>query len=204
MRIKSNWYQSGRAKSPQEIADALAFVAWRIGDNVLKQTRLAHFSINVGEEYFLFLSEVLVFLVQVADRIAYRQLLPEGRAEFTTTLANRLAETFAENQSRLLGGTLSDTKQQFIDKLNLRADEYAEFSYTEAGPEFAFLRYLAYCIASHMGERDSIWITDQMMSIEAPEAVKMLEKTMRDLSSTELRKPRPARPARVKQTPAID
>jgi len=204
MRIKSNWYQSGRAKSPQEIADALSFVAWRIGDNVLKQTRLAHFSIDVGEEYFLFLSEVLVFLVQVADRIAYRQFLPEARIEFTTTLANRLAETFAENQSRLLGGTLAEAKQQFIDKLNLRADEYAEFSYTDSGPEFAFLRYLAYCIASHMEERDGIWITDQMMSIEAPEAVKMLEKTMRDLSSTELRKPRPVRPSRAKPAPAID
>src|SRR3989339_1011400 len=108
MRIKSNWYQSGRAKSPQEIADALSFVAWRIGDNVLKQTRLAHFSIDVGEEYFLFLSEALVFLVQVADRIAYRQFLPDGRIEFTTTLANRLAETYAENQSRLLGGTIAE------------------------------------------------------------------------------------------------
>jgi hypothetical protein len=194
MRIKSNWYQSGRSKSPQEIADALSFVAWRIGDNVLKQTRLAHFTIDVGEEYFLFLNEVLVFLVQVADRIAYRQFSPEGRLEFTSTLANRLGATYAENYSRLLGGTLSDAKQQFIDKLNLRADEYAEFSYGETGPEFAFLRYLAYCVATHMEERDSIWITDQMMSIEAPEAVKMIEKTMRNLMSTEPRKARPVRP----------
>jgi len=41
-----------------------------------------------------------------------------------------------------------------------------------------------------MDEQDSGWIIDQMMSIEAPEAVQMLEKTIRDLYEAEPRQTR--------------
>jgi hypothetical protein len=190
MRIKSHWFKSERTKTTQEIAGAVAFVIWRIGDNALKNTRKADFDIAIGTQYFSFLAEFLVFLIQVADRIAYRQLSPEVRSEFTGILANRVAETMAENQSRLMGGSIAEHKQRFIDELNQRSGEYAEFNYDSGGPEFAFTRYLGYCMGSIMDEKDAGWVLDQMMSIEAPEAVKMVEKTMRDLFETEPRQPR--------------
>lgn len=190
MRIKSHWFKSEREKTPQEIAGALAFVIWRIGDNALKNTRKADFQIAIGAQYFAFLTEFLVFLIQVADRIAYRQLPAETRFLFTSTLANRVAETLAENQSRLMGNSISEHKQHFIDKLNQRAGEYAEFDYGSDGPGFAFTRYLAYCMREVMDEKDITWVIDQMMSIEAPEAVTMVEKTIRDLFETEPGQPR--------------
>ena len=131
-----------------------------------------------------------MFLIQVADRIAFRQFSADARFGFTSTLANRVAETLAENQSRLMGGSIAEHKQRFIDKLNLRAGEYADFNYDSKGPEFAFIRYLAFCMREVMDEKDVEWVIDQMMSIEAPNAVDMVEKTMRDLSDTEPKKPR--------------
>ncbi len=190
MRIKSHWFRNERKKTPQEIAGALAFVIWRIGDNALKNTRKADFEIAIGTQYFAFLAEFLVFLIQVADRIAYRQLSAETRFLFTSTLANRVAETLAENQSRLMGNSISEHKQHFIDRLNQRAGEYAEFNYGSDGPGFAFIRYLAHCMREVMDEKDITWFIDQMMSIEAPEAVTMVEKTMRDLLETEPGQPR--------------
>lgn len=190
MRIKSNWFKSGHKRTPQEIAGALAFVIWRIGDNALRNTRKAKFEIEIGTQYFSFLTEFLLFLVQVADRIAYRQLPAEDRFAFTSFLANRVAETLAENQSRLIGNSFKIHKQHFIDMLNQRSGEYAEFDYGSDGPEFAFTRYLGFCMREVMDENDSNWIIDQMMSIEAPEAVVMVEKTMRDLFETELGQPR--------------
>ncbi|MDE2118509.1 MAG: hypothetical protein KGJ19_07925 [Betaproteobacteria bacterium] len=190
MRIKSHWFKSERKKTPQEIAGAVAFVIWRIGDNALKNTRKADFEIAIGTQYFSFLTEFLVFLIQVADRIVYRQLPAETRFLFTSTLANRVAETLAENQGRLMGNSVSEHKQHFIDKLNQRAGEYAEFNYDSDGPGFAFTRYLAYCMREVMDEKDISWMTDQMMSIEAPEAVTMLERTIRDLFETEPGQPR--------------
>lgn len=190
MRIKNNWFKAGREHTPVELAGAVAFTTCRIADNALNHTRKASFEITVGPQYFAFLSEFLIFLIQVADRIAFRQFSAEARFTFTSTLANRVAETFAENRSRLLGGTQQEAKQHFIEQLNQRADGYAEFDYGENGPSFTFTRYLGYCMDQVMDERDSGWIIDQMMSIEAPNAVEMVEKTMRGLLETEPRQPR--------------
>ena len=165
----------------------MAFTIWRIADNALKNTRKANFEIAIGSQYFLFLTEFLVFLIQVADRIAYRQLSAEDRFVFTSTLANRVAETLAENQSRLMGDSIAAHKQDFIDNLNRRAGEYADFNYGVDGPEFAFTRYLAFCMREVMDERDVEWVIDQMMSIEAPEAVEMVERTLKNLLDTEPR-----------------
>ena len=189
MRIKSHWFKNHQ-RTPQELAGALAFVIWRIGDNALKNTRNAKFEIAIGTQYFSFLIEFLIFLIQVADRIAYRRLSAEDRLVFTSALANRVAETLAENQSRLIGNSIEKHKQHFIDKLNQRAGEYAEFDYGSDGPEFAFTRYLGFSMREVMDEKDSNWVVDQMMSVAAPEAVEMVEKTMRDLFETEPGQPR--------------
>lgn len=181
MRVKSKWFKSGRAKAPQEIADAMAFIVWRIGLNALKNTRKADFDVAAGPQYFAFLSEFLIFLVQVADRIAYRRLGGEDRASFTTALAVRLAGILAENRSELLGGTTGEHQSSFIAQFNRRAGEYAEFEYGSGGPGFAFIRYLGYCMLDVVAEKDKSWVVDQMMTIEVPEAVATVEKAMRDL-----------------------
>lgn len=190
MRIKSSWFKAGKEHTPKELAGALSFVIYRIADNALKNTRKAKFEIKVGPQYFAFLTEFLLFEIQVADRIAYRLFSLEERNSFTSELAHRVAETHAENESRLIGGDIAECKRRFIDRLNQRADEYADFTYEGKGGDFSFMRYLAFCMEQVMDDKDSWWIIDPMMSIEAPEAVEMLEKTFSNLLETA---PRPAR-----------
>jgi hypothetical protein len=190
MRIKSSWFKEGREHSPQETSDALAFTLWRIADNALKNTRKAQFEVEVGPQYLDFLREFLLFLILVGDRIAYRELSAEDRAVFTGNLANRVGETYAENRSRLLEQDIKQCKQDFIDQLNQRAGEYADFDYDEKGPDYGFYRYLAYCIAEVLSEEDAHWVIDPMISFEAPEAVAMVEKTLRGLYEKEPKKPR--------------
>lgn len=190
MRIKSSWFKEGREHTPQEISDALSFVISRIADNALKNTRKSNFEIEVGPQYLDFLAEFLLFLILSADRIAYLKLTPEDRVVFTGNLANRVGETYAENRSRLLAEDLKECKQRFINLLNQRAGEYADFGYDEDGPDYGFYRYLAFCIGKIMTDADSPWIIDQMISFEAPEAVKMVEKTLRGLYEEEPKKPR--------------
>jgi hypothetical protein len=190
LRIKSSWFKGGREHTAQEISDALAFVVSRIADNALKNTRKSNFDIEVGPQYFDFLAEFEMFLILSADRIAHLKLSAEDRLVFTGNLANRVAETYAENRSRLLDENLAYCKQSFIDLLNRRAGEYADFGYDEKGPDYGFYRYLAFCIGEIMTEADSGWIIDQMISFEAPEAIQMVEKTLRGLYEAE---PKPAR-----------
>ena len=190
MRIKSSWFKDGRERTPQEISDALAFVVSRIADNALKNTRNAKFEIEVGPQYFEFLAEFSLFLIISADRIAYGKLSEADRFIFTSNLANRVAETYAENRSRLLVEDIKECKRRFIDLLNQRAGEYAEFGYDENGPAYTFYRYLAYCIGEIMTDADSGWIIDQIISFEAPEAIQMVEKTLRGLYEAEPKKSR--------------
>lgn len=168
----------------------MAFTIWRIADNALKNTRKANFEIAIGAQYFTYITEFLVFLIQVADRIAYRQLPAEDRFTFTSTLANRVAETLSENQSRLMNGSIADHKLHFIENLNQRAGEYADFDYRDDGPTFAFTRYLGFCMRAVMDDKDVEWVVDQIMSIEAPAAVEMVEKTMKNLFEEEPKQPR--------------
>lgn len=193
MRIKSNWFKSNRDHSPEELAGAVAFNVSRIAENALKNTRRAKFEVAIGPQYFAFLAEFLVFLIQVADRLAYRRFSADDRYAFTSRLANHVAATYAENKSRLMDDELGRCKQQFIDQLNLRAGEYADFDYNENGPEFAFTRYLAFCMGQIMDEKDSGWIIDQIMGIEAPGAVDMLEKNFFNLLDSKPRAPRASR-----------
>jgi len=186
IRVKSNWFKGDRNKSPQEIAGALAFTIWRISDNTLKNVRKADFDIAIGNQYFAFLSEFVIFLVQVADRIAYTQLSEQDRYDFTSALVNRVAEHMAENQSEWLGGTVREYKDSFVDRLNQRAGEYADFHYTGVETSFSFILYLGQCMRNVMDEKDKTWVVDQIMAIEVPEAVAMLEKAMTGLFDSDV------------------
>jgi len=181
IRVKSSWHKGDRKKTPQEIAGALAFIIWRLSDNTLKNVRKADFDIAIGAQYFAFLQEFLIFLVMVADRIVYTQLSEEDRFEFTSALANRVAEHMAENQTEWLGGAMRVYKDSFVERLNQRAGEYAEFNYSGVETSFTFILHLGQCMRDVVDEKDKTWVVDQIMAIEVPESIAMLEKAMKGL-----------------------
>ncbi len=197
LRIKAHWFKSEKPKSPEQTASAMAFIAWRVALNMLKRMREAGFDIDAGAAYFGFVREVLVFLLAGIDRIAYAKLGAEARAPFTTALVLRVADILRENEADLLGPAGlpagGDYRDLFIDQFNELCGHYADFEWTEAeGPDFAFTRYLGSRLEAVVPEKDRNWVIDQVMAIEAPEAVAMLRSAMHDVFSTE---PRSARRA---------
>jgi hypothetical protein len=182
VRIKSRWHKSGQSKSMQQVAGAMAFIVWRVAQNALKRMRNERYDIDPGPQYFAFLGELLIFLIQIADRIAYQRLDATQRREFTTALAIRVGEILDDNQSELLGKHPAGSYQQrFIALFNELGSDYAEFKYTDAGPDFAFLRYLGNRVMATMAQKDRPWVIDQIMEIEAPEAVATVQKGMHNL-----------------------
>ena len=193
IRVKSTWFKPGRAHTPEEVAGALAFITWRVAQNMLKSMRRADFDIDPGPQYFDFLAEAAAFAIQVAWRLAYPRFDDAGRLAFMTALAHRAGEELAENRSRLLGDLEpAAIKSAFIDLLNRRNEEYAEFGYGPEGPDFGFLRYFATVIAELMPEKDRRWTWDQVMAIEGPEAAATLAKSVAGLFDEAPRRPRRA------------
>ncbi len=196
IRIKSQWFRDGAAKTPQQNASAMAFITWRVAQNTLKQMRTAKFDIEVGPQYFDFTREVLVFLTQVLDRMANEQMDTATRTAFMTALVQRVAEVLQENEDQLMGAPPAGQAShydRFIDLFNELADHYAEFGYDEQGPDFAFMRYLGHRIEALMPQKDQRWVVDQIIASEVPDAIEMLKRGMQGVLSTE---PRPARAAR--------
>lgn len=186
MRIKSTWFRSERPKGPAELAGAAAFIAWRVAEQALRSMRRAGFEIEAGGQYFDFLSEWLVFLTQAADRLWCLRMGTEAREEFTASMANRLGEILAGNWNDLLGsgddpGAVATGKAAFIDLLNLRSADYADFDFDQERADYALHRYLAHQVSAVLGERERIWVYDQVMEIEAPEALSLIRRGMRGL-----------------------
>jgi hypothetical protein len=193
VRVKSQWFNEGKSKRPAEIGAAMAFIAWRIARNTLENMRKANFDIDAGPAYFAFLAEVIAFVVQVADRIAYGHLDPAARVELTTTLANRAGETLAGNAADLLGATPEQGyKAALIDLVNRRAADYAGFGFGLEGPDFAFMRCFAAALVERVPEKDRTWVHDQVIAIEAPEIAATVRRSMDGLLGLAPRRPRRA------------
>jgi hypothetical protein len=206
LRIKNRWFREGAAKSAAEQASAMAFIVWRLAHNMLKRMRGADFAIDAGRPYFDFMREVLVFLIALADRIAHERLGADERTEFTTALVRHLARTLQDNEDDLLGVPAPGTPSHgdsFIDLVNELTQHYAEFGadpQPPAGvsvfqPDFGFVRYLGSRLAPTVPETERRWVLDQVMAVEAPEAIATVQRSMHELFD-----PSPRRQRRSAQT----
>ena len=126
--------------------------------------------------------EAVTRAVDVGETLGKECIVVRDRPGFATS---RLGVVLGLEAIRML-----EERSQIQDLLNQRAGEYADFGYDETGPDYGFYRYLAFCIGNVLSEEDANWVIDPMISFEAPEAIKMVEKTLRGLYEEEPKKPR--------------
>lgn len=194
VRVKRHWFREDSERGPAEAASATAVAVWKAAVQGLKSVRQAKFAVDVGPAYIAVLTEFLLFLATAADRIAYRHDPGEWRQAFTTALATRLADLYQENLDYLVGPpTEGSHGRNFIDLLNRRMAEYAEFEYGPDGPDFSFRRYFGSCVEAVLADPDDRrWALDSVMSVQAPEAVEIVERGLRGLLGID---PKPRRRA---------
>jgi hypothetical protein len=185
VRVFNKFHTSGN-RSPKMLATVVAMLAWKLSIASIKRMREAYYDIDVGRQYYDFVCEFLVFMAHAADRVAYRMLDAEKRMEFTTALAVRLAEMVEESRGEVLGDAAPGTAYAgLIELFNRRGADYGEYEYGEekdgGGPSFGFKRMYAAALREILPEKDQLWVIDQAMDIEVPEAVKALNKTMAGL-----------------------
>jgi hypothetical protein len=183
VRVKSTWNLRDRERSLSETGGALAFILWRIAQQGTLNLENEGFQTDTNAQRLDIITEFLAFLMHLVDRMTAEQLTLEQRQEFISSTARHLADTMQENRTDAQGK--GEYRQPLIDRLNERANDYAEFIFTDNEPGYAFRRYFGENVRSVMGERDNKWITDQVMDIEVPEALKPLRKALRDLLPAE-------------------
>jgi hypothetical protein len=179
VRVKSKWNLKDRERTLSETGGAMAFILWRIAQQGVLNLENEGFQTTTNSQRLDVIGEFLGFLVHVADRMTADRLEQDERQEFITSLAIHLANTMQENRTDAEGR--GEYRAPLIALLNDRAADYSEFSFSDNEPGYAFRRYFGECVRAVMGEQNNQWITDQVMDIEIPEALKPLNKAVRDL-----------------------
>ncbi len=72
----------------------------------------------------------------------------------------------------------------FVDLFNRRSEDYAHFDFRDGEPEYGFARYVGNQLMDVLPEKDRVWVVEQVVSIEAPEAVKTLKTAFANLFAT--------------------
>ncbi len=183
MRVKSHWNVKGKKRSLEEVAGALAFIEWRIAGNSVLSLENEGFETTTNMQRLDVFQELTAFLIHVTDRLVHESMPAEKRQKFIVGLALKTADYYHDNRVDAEGRG-KDFRKPFIEILNDRLADYAEFSFEDGEPGYAFRRYLGEAVTKVMGAKDSKWITDQVMEIEVPKMLKPLKKGLHDLFDT--------------------
>ncbi len=175
LRVKTKWQSKG-PKTYAERASVVGVTIWRVAHETGRHMEKEEFQITSDAQYTALLTEFIAFLMQVTDRIVYGQLNDADRATFINALGQHLAKTMQSNLVDFLGP--GDHIGTFIATLNERAADYAEFEFGEKGPGYGFLRYLGEKVSQVMAVTDNKWVIEQVMEIEAPDAMKTVKRVV--------------------------
>lgn len=161
-----------RTKGPKTLEDRASVVAaniWKVAQDAMRHMEVEGYKIGDYRQAVAILAEFIAFLIQVADRLVFGRL-PEGeRGRFVNALGRHLARLMNANMAEYIGP--GDHAGPFIATLNARLSDYAEFEFANEGPSYAFLRYLGDRVAQAMAGTDNKWVLEQVIEIEAPQAV---------------------------------
>ena len=181
IRIKSRWNDKGRERTAEDTGSVLGFNLWRIaGANVLHLENEG-FQTDTYNQRLDVVAELLGFFVHVVDRMtSEKEYSEDERRDLITALALNLAKTMHDNRMDV-NEEKEDYKAQFVQLLNERMAEYADFAYDGNEPGFQMRRRCGEHVTEVMGEKDKKWVTDQIMDIEIPDALKTFKKVARNI-----------------------
>lgn len=180
MRTQSRWGQKNKTHTIEEIAGAVAFILWRIATNGVLSLENEDFQTDSQQQRLNVITEFLAFSVHITDRITIKRFDESERLRFMTELAAKCAKHLEDNLRDVMGK--GEYRQIFIDTLNQRMADYAEFNYSdEQGPHFGMKRFFGDQITHVLGERNSKWVSSQVMDVEVPEILTHIKRAIPNL-----------------------
>lgn len=183
IRMRTKWHTRG-PKSIEDRAGVIGFNIWKIANEAWKRMEKEGFRVGGDEQVVGLVMEMVALLVQIADRTVYGQLSEDERSRFMNALGVHLAKTVENNMFDMFGP--GEYRQTLIEKLNARGADYAEFDFPGGAPSYAALRYLGDKMAAAMAGTDNKWVIEQVIEIEAPEAVKTVRRLLHEVLGIKL------------------
>ncbi len=185
IRIKTKWSKYEREISVEDSVSILAFNAWKIGMQVLLEIENENFQIDTQVQRIEVMEEIMAFMVHTVDRMVYETIDDEGRAALITMYAEKLSDHVQDNARDFSGP--GDYRTPFIEKLNMRMQDYAETSWTDGTnePGFNMGRVFANHIAETLGPKDRKWALDYIQQVLMPDFMITYKKTIKSIGLIE-------------------
>lgn len=186
MRVRSRWNQKNKEHGVEEVASAVAFIIWRIGQNIVLNLENEGYQTDTLKERLDIIFETVAFFVHICDRLAYEEEMDEEeRGKYITEMVMHSVRQIKNNLREIEGIDGEEATRIYIDLFNQRMADYAEFPFENSEPGFNFKRYYGEKVAACMGPRDNKWIQQQVMDIEVPDALKTLKKSLTNLFASD-------------------
>lgn len=170
---------SKREKTLTDLSTVISFNIWKLTKELYVNMEKEGFHFGEDAQVIAIFSEIIAFMIQVADRMVYGKLSEQQRQTFIVNIANDIATMMDTNMCELLGE--GEYRQVFIEKLNQRFSEYAECGFDDKGPSFEFIRLLGAAISDAMASTDNRWVVEHVMDIEVPKSLKTLQRMLTDV-----------------------
>lgn len=182
VRIKKRWNQESAARSPAQMANAIAGSIWKLAANVLLNLENENFETATQAQRIDVMEEIACYLVHVSDRWVHTRADQGQRESFITALVGDLARMLEDSRVDVQGE--GEYRAAFLDKVNLRCADYAQYQFdVDEGASFALRCRLGDQVQAGMGERDRRWIPDYVIGREAPEIEAALRRSLAGLVS---------------------
>lgn len=172
--IKTRWRNKKAPRTAEERAGVIGANIWKISIEIFKHLEKDGFRFGTDRQVTAIITEFIAFLVQLTDRTVHGRCNDAERAALINAVAAHLAKTMENNQLDLLGP--GDYRAPFIQTLNDRFEDYAQFEYIARDPGYACVRYFGNQVSDAMASSDNKWVLEHMMEMEAPEMVRVIKK----------------------------
>lgn len=178
IRIKTKWSKQERDVSVEDAVSVLAFNAWKIGMQTLLEIENENFQVDTQQQRIAIIEEVMAYLIHIIDRMVFETIDDEGRASIITEYAKKIADHVQDNARDFSGP--GDYRGPFIEKLNLRMDDYADCMWDEERnlPGFNMGRVFGNHVANALGERDQKWALDYIQQVLLPEVMQTYKRAV--------------------------
>jgi hypothetical protein len=190
MRIAHKWHKDDN-HDIKEIAGSLLYNCWKFSLKSVRNLQQERFNFDSKTQGLEVMTEMMIFLTQVTDRLIYDAMEPEVRAEFIGGMAYRMLDIVMDNYADFPpeeGEEKRPDRTDLVGIINARASDYAAFNFDSNGePSYHFVRYFGKKVGEIMGQdQDNRWVIDQMMDIEVPEAIEALKKSIEGIVGVDL------------------
>jgi hypothetical protein len=161
MRLKHKFANKKLSPVTSQLSSVLTTNIWKIATEAVLDLEIQDFDTRSQNGRLDVITEYIIFMLCILDRKLY-YAKKNNRDDILKSISIHLANVIDDNrQDFVKNDKNTDFKGDFISLLNMRLNDYSDFSFDQKqGSSFPLKRLFAENVSSKMGDKNNKWIGD--------------------------------------------